>query len=116
MDGIEVFAKNLKKEMTNVESFLDFLRMISSFYFRRKIKLTDVEINDNIRAGKESIVSIVREYYFMKRFLQDPKRAKKYKAFRSEVGDAVDNVLNPKLKESSPIEPQVKTTGVINKN
>lgn len=88
MRSSKEIAKDVSDVSKKTNEFLFFLSKISSFYYRRNFKLTDVEIDELINRECRTIVSAIQENIIMANYLGDPERAESFKTFRTEVLEA----------------------------
>lgn len=74
------------EQANGVHYFLDFLEKIGRYKYRSTIKLTDIEIAQEIKEGKEAVLKICVDACIMSDFLyQDENRYREYEKFKELI-------------------------------
>lgn len=81
----------LLKSVASTEQFLDLLRQIGSYNFRKQIHLSDVELTAMIDENITAQLMATRDYYLMFEFIQSGEHKDAYAKFRDECMAEVKN-------------------------
>jgi len=101
-ETVDEIADGLVKSLTETEGVLKTFRKIGSYYFRKKIQMSDVELTKQLDADTESFIRTQSEYWTMFYFLKRKNLLEKYAKFRGEV----HAVIQCKMQEEE--KPEVK--------
>jgi len=82
---IETIVDGLLESVSKTESFLDLLRKIGKYDFRKNIHLSDVELTNMLNENITAQLCAAREYFLMFSYMRkDEKRWKEFGDFRTE--------------------------------
>ena len=82
-------AAHTVKEVEKLAQFLDVMKQSGSFYFRRNIKLSDVELESHLEQGIVNILHSMREYSILYHFVMQNGLEDQYKAFKKTIADEI---------------------------
>jgi len=92
----EEIADGLVKSLTETEGVLKTFRQIGSYYFRKKIQMSDVELTKQLDTDTESFIRTQSEYWTMFYFLKGNNLLEKYAKFRGEIHAIIQGKMIPK--------------------
>jgi len=89
----EIVAGYLESVATT-EEFLNQLKQVGSYAYRKKIHLSDVELANLLNENITAQLRVVRDYYLIWTFIHlDPKTAAKWEAFWKECNAEIQNII-----------------------
>lgn len=76
------------------EDFLEMLKQVGSYAYRKKIHLSDVELAQLLNENITAQLRVVRDYYLIWTFIHlDPKTSAKWDAFWAKCDAEIKNVI-----------------------
>lgn len=87
--GSKEIAAHTVQEVEKLAQFLDVMKQSASFYFRRNIKLSDVELEKHLEDGIVNILHSMREYSILYHFVMQNGLEDQYNAFKKTIADEI---------------------------
>lgn len=85
MKEIPAIAIELTESVKKTDQFLNTLRQVGSFYYRRKIHLSDVELEKLVNQNIIAQLQVARDYFISFEFLERRGLNEEFKKFHAEV-------------------------------
>lgn len=93
-DDIPEIVAGCLESVASAESFLETLKQVGSYKYRKQIHLSDVELAQLLNENITAQLRVVRDYYLIWTFIHmDPKTAAKWEAFWEECDAEIKNVI-----------------------
>lgn len=89
----KALADEVMASVKKTEEFLELLRNVGSFYYRKKIHLSDVELAKQIDEAIESQLVATRDYYLLYSFIEERGLKDKFVAYHKVVMAEVQKTL-----------------------
>lgn len=96
---VSEIADGLVVALNETEAVLNTFRKIGSYYFRKKIKMSDVELSKQLDEDTASFIRTRSEYETMFYFLEKEGLMEKYVGFRAEVHEEIQKRIKEEGKE-----------------
>lgn len=94
METTREFAKNLVKDLEDLENVLNTFRNSSNTAFIKMINMTQLALNEKLDADTQVLIKRDAEYEIMYRFLQSEQLLERYGTFRSDIYKEVKKLEN----------------------
>lgn len=93
-DDIPEIVAGCLESVATTEDFLQMLKQVGSYAYRKNIHLSDVELSKLLDDNITAQLSATRDYYLIWEFIhRDPKIAAKWEAFWKECDAEIQRVI-----------------------
>jgi hypothetical protein len=110
-EAIDYVVAQARTRATNAWSFMQMERNLGSFYYRKNIKLSDVELDDMVAKNQIALMNTAREYSIVYDWLLLSGRLVEYGKFRDQVEVGIRAMIEaehaPAKGPGVPIDPDL---------
>ena len=85
----EIVVDGLMASVSSTEQFLDLLRNVGKYDYRKKIHLSDVELTEKLNENITAQLMAIRDYYLLHEFVKQSGHAEAFALFRTQCLEEV---------------------------